>query len=286
MQPNDDNVHVKRQDHELSRLATRSVRPVLATILLIAFAELFMFSGMRREAIILHTFVLIAVSISTVSQKDKCVAWALQALMLLPLLRLVNFSMPVFSEMVLYRYFYVYIPLFIPIFLIIRHQSFSLVQLGLSSRSLFFYLPLSLVIGLLIAESGVLYCSCCSSCAKHVVHNMVDIVLIMSFVLVGEGSCQFSYPPDLKAFLVTQWDLLLQGLLFGVMSSAYGTGSGVLLLTGRSYTRLYVHLKLEACLCCTYPWSCHVFFSASYPFRPGLNTLINGYLLSPYYNII
>nr|HML26918.1 CPBP family intramembrane metalloprotease [Methanomethylovorans sp.] len=153
MQPNDDNVHVKRQDHELSRLATRSVRPVLATILLIAFAELFMFSGMRREAIILHTFVLIAVSISTVSQKDKCVAWALQALMLLPLLRLVNFSMPVFSEMVLYRYFYVYIPLFIPIFLIIRHQSFSLVQLGLSFKKFVLYLPLSFVIGLLIAEA-------------------------------------------------------------------------------------------------------------------------------------
>lgn len=230
MQPNDDNVHVKRQDHELSRLATRSVRPVLATILLIAFAELFMFSGMRREAIILHTFVLIAVSISTVSQKDKCVAWALQALMLLPLLRLVNFSMPVFSEMVLYRYFYVYIPLFIPIFLIIRHQSFSLVQLGLSFKKFVLYLPLSFVIGLLIAEAEFFIVPVVPLVPNMSFYNMVDIVLIMVFCvgLVEELMFRSLIQTRLEGVFGTTVGLIATSLLFGVMSSAYGTGSGVL----------------------------------------------------------
>ena len=230
MQPNDDNVHVKRQDHELSRLATRSVRPVLATILLIAFAELFMFSGMRREAIILHTFVLIAVSISTVSQKDKCVAWALQALMLLPLLRLVNFSMPVFSEMVLYRYFYVYIPLFIPIFLIIRHQSFSLIQLGLSFKKFVLYLPLSFVIGLLIAEAEFFIVPVVPLVPNMSFYNMVDIVLIMVFCvgLVEELMFRSLIQTRLEGVFGTTVGLIATSLLFGVMSSAYGTGSGVL----------------------------------------------------------
>ena len=230
MQPNDDNVHVKRQDHELSRLATRSARPVLATILLIAFAELFMFSGMRREAIILHTFVLIAVSISTVSQKDKCVAWALQALMLLPLLRLVNFSMPVFSEMVLYRYFYVYIPLFIPIFLIIRHQSFSLVQLGLSFKKFVLYLPLSFVIGLLIAEAEFFIVPVVPLVPNMSFYNMVDIVLIMVFCvgLVEELMFRSLIQTRLEGVFGTTVGLIATSLLFGVMSSAYGTGSGVL----------------------------------------------------------
>lgn len=230
MQPNDDNVHVKRQDHELSRLATRSVRPVLATILLIAFAELFMFSGMRREAIILHTFVLIAVSISTVSQKDKCMAWALQALMLLPLLRLVNFSMPVFSEMVLYRYFYVYIPLFIPIFLIIRHQSFSLVQLGLSFKKFVLYLPLSFVIGLLIAEAEFFIVPVVPLVPNMSFYNMVDIVLIMVFCvgLVEELMFRSLIQTRLEGVFGTTVGLIATSLLFGVMSSAYGTGSGVL----------------------------------------------------------
>lgn len=230
MQPNDDNVNGKRQDLGSSALATRSVRPVLATILLIAFAELLMFSGMRREAMILHTFVLIAVSISTVSQKDKYVAWALQALMLLPLLRLINFSMPVFSEMVLYRYFYVYIPLFIPIFLIIRHQSFSSVQLGLSFKKFVLYLPLSFVIGLLIAEAEFFIVPVVPLVPNISFYNMVDIVLIMVFCvgLVEELVFRSLLQTRLEGVFGTTVGLIATSLLFGVMSSAYGTGSGVL----------------------------------------------------------
>lgn len=230
MQPNDDNVNGKRQDLGSSALATRSVRPVLATILLIAFAELLMFSGMRREAMILHTFVLIAVSISTVSQKDKYVAWALQALMLLPLLRLINFSMPVFSEMVLYRYFYVYIPLFIPIFLIIRHQSFSSVQLGLSFKKFVLYLPLSVVIGLLIAEAEFFIVPVVPLVPNISFYNMVDIVLIMIFCvgLVEELIFRSLIQTRLEGVFGTTVGLIATSLLFGVMSSVYGTGSGVL----------------------------------------------------------
>lgn len=230
MQPNDDNVNGERQDHEPSRLATRSVRPVLATILLIAFAELLMFSGMRREAIILHTFVLIAVSISTVIQKDKYVAWALQALMLLPLLRLINFSMPVFSDMVLYRYFYIYIPLFIPIFLIIRHQSFSPVQLGLSFKKFVLYLPLSFVIGLLIAEAEFFIVPVVPLVPNMSFYNMVDIFLIMVFCvgLVEELVFRSLIQTRLEGLFGTTVGLIATSLLFGLMGSAYGTVSGVL----------------------------------------------------------
>ncbi|OPY22129.1 MAG: CAAX amino terminal protease self- immunity [Methanomethylovorans sp. PtaU1.Bin093] len=230
MQPNDDNFNGERQDLGSSNLATRSVRPVLATILLIAFAELLMFSGMRREAIILHTFVLIAVSISTVSQKDKYVAWALQALMLLPLLRLINFSMPVFSDMVLYRYFYIYIPLFIPIFLIIRHQSFSPVQLGLSFKKFVLYLPLSFVIGLLIAEAEFFIVPVVPLVPNMSFYNMVDIFLIMVFCvgLVEELVFRSLIQTRLEGLFGTTVGLIATSLLFGLMGSAYGTVSGVL----------------------------------------------------------
>ncbi len=230
MQPNDDNFNGERQDLGSSNLATRSVRPVLATILLIAFAELLMFSGMRREAIILHTFVLIAVSISTVIQKDKYVAWALQALMLLPLLRLINFSMPVFSDMVLYRYFYIYIPLFIPIFLIIRHQSFSPVQLGLSFKKFVLYLPLSFVIGLLIAEAEFFIVPVVPLVPNMSFYNMVDIFLIMVFCvgLVEELVFRSLIQTRLEGLFGTTVGLIATSLLFGLMGSAYGTVSGVL----------------------------------------------------------
>lgn len=230
MQPNEDSVYSKRQEHDLSRMASRSVLPVLVTVLLIAIAEVLMLLGIRGAAVLLHMFVLIVVSISTVRIKDKYITWALQALMLLPLLRLINFSMPVFSEMVLYRYFYIYIPLFIPIFLIIRHQSFSPVQLGLSFKRIILYLPLSLVVGLLIAEAEYFIMSTGPVVPNMSFYNMVDVALIMIFCvgLVEELVFRSILQTRLEGVFGSAVGLIVTSLLFGIMSSGYGTVSEIL----------------------------------------------------------
>ena len=230
MQPNEDSVYSKRQEHDLSRMASRSVLPVLVTVLLIAIAEVLMLLGIRGAAVLLHMFVLIVVSISTVRIKDKYITWALQALMLLPLLRLINFSMPVFSEMVLYRYFYIYIPLFIPIFLIIRHQSFSPVQLGLSFKRIILYLPLSLVVGLLIAEAEYFIMSTGPVVPNLSFYNIVDVALIMIFCvgLVEELVFRSILQTRLEGVFGSAVGLIVTSLLFGIMSSGYGTVSEIL----------------------------------------------------------
>ncbi len=230
MQDSEKYAHGKRQEHDFSRLTTRSALLVLLTILLIVFAEILMFSGIRGAAILLHTLLLIVVSIGTVSIKDKYVAWALQALMLLPLLRLINFSMPVFSEMVLYRYFYVYVPLFIPIFIIIRHQSFSSVQLGLSFKKFLLYLPLSLVIGLLIAELEYFIYPAVPLVPDTSFYNMMDVFLIMIFCvgLVEELVFRSILQTRLEGVFGPAIGLIATSLLFGIMSSTHGIGPGII----------------------------------------------------------
>ncbi len=230
MQDSEKYAHGKRQEHDFSRLTTRSALLVLLTILLIVFAEILMFSGIRGAAILLHTLLLIVVSIGTVSIKDKYVAWALQALMLLPLLRLINFSMPVFSEMVLYRYFYVYVPLFIPIFIIIRHQSFSSVQLGLSFKKFLLYLPLSLVIGLLIAELEYFIYPAVPLVPDTSFYNMMDVFLIMIFCvgLVEELVFRSILQTRLEGVFGPAIGLIVTSLLFGIMSSTHGIGPGII----------------------------------------------------------
>lgn len=233
MQPNEDNVYVKREGNDFSRMARRSVLPVLVTVLFIAIAEFLMLSGIKGAAILFHMFVLVIVSIGTVRIKDKYITWALQALMLLPLLRLINFSMPVFSEMVLYRYFYIYIPMFIPIFLIIRHQSFSPVQLGLSFKKLILYLPLSLVIGLLIAEAEYFIMSPGPIVPNMSLYNIVDVALIMVFCvgLVEELMFRSILQTRLEGVFGSTLGLILASLLFGLMSSIYGTVPEILFAT-------------------------------------------------------
>jgi len=230
MQDSEKYDHGKWQEHDFSRLTTRSALLVLLTILLIVFAEILMFSGILGAAILLHTLLLIVVSIGTVSIKDKYVAWALQALILLPLLRLINFSMPVFSEMVLYRYFYIYVPLFIPIFLIIRHQSFSSVQLGLSFKKFLLYLPLSLVIGLLIAELEYFIYPAVPLVPDTSFYNMMDVFLIMIFCvgLVEELVFRSILQTRLEGVFGPAIGLIATSLLFGIMSSTHGIGPGII----------------------------------------------------------
>lgn len=225
MQPNEDSVYVKREEHDFSRVTGRSVLPVLVTVVLIAIAETLMFTGIKGAAILFHMFILVVVSISTVRIKDKYVTWALQALMLLPLLRLINFSMPVFSEMVLYRYFYIYIPMFVPIFLIIRYQSFSPVQLGLSFKRIILYLPLSLVVGLLIAEAEYFVMSPGPIVPNVSFYNMADVALIMVFCvgLVEELMFRAILQTRLEGVFGSTMGIIVTSLLFGLMSSVYGT---------------------------------------------------------------
>jgi hypothetical protein len=150
--------------------------------------------------------------------------------MLLPLLRLINFSMPVFSEMVLYRYFYVYIPLFIPIFLIIRHQNFSSVQLGLSFKKFLLYLPLSLVIALLIAEVEYYIYPTVPLVPSLSFYYMVDIALIMIFCvgLVEELVFRSLLQTRLEGVFGRTLGLIATSLLFGVMSATHGIGYGII----------------------------------------------------------
>ncbi|WP_321420728.1 type II CAAX endopeptidase family protein [uncultured Methanomethylovorans sp.] len=225
MQPTEENVYSKLQEHDFSRVARRSVLPVLVTVLFIAIAEIFMLSGIKGASILLHMFILIIVSINTVRIKDKYVAWALQALMLLPLMRLINFSMPIFSELMLYRYFYVYIPMFIPIFLIIRHQSFSPVQLGLSFKRIILYLPLSLVFGLLIAEVEYFIIPVSPLVPNMSFYNMVDVALIMVFCvgLIEELMFRSILQTRLEGVFGSTTGIIVTSLLFGIMSSVYGS---------------------------------------------------------------
>ncbi len=248
MQGNDEYAHGKMLGHDSSRFTARSARLVLFTILLILFAELLIFSEIRGAAILLYALLLIVVSIGTVSIRDKYVAWALQALMLLPLLRLINFSMPVFSEMVLYRYFYIYVPLFIPVFLIIRHQSFSPVQLGLSFKRFLLYMPLSLVIGLLIAQLEYFIYPTVPLVSNISFYNMMDVVLIMIFCvgLVEELVFRSILQTRLEGVFGSTAGLIATSLLFGVMSSTHGTGPGLIFALAVGLILGYMFIKTRS----------------------------------------
>jgi len=78
------------EEFEAERIRLFTAIPVV----FIGLAELLIFAGRIKIAIWVHIGVLIALSLSDIIIKDLKVYRIYQALMLLPILRLVNLSMP------------------------------------------------------------------------------------------------------------------------------------------------------------------------------------------------
>src|SRR5690606_35631022 len=92
--------------------------PITAIILI----ELLIFSGRLKEASIAYTLLLLALSFSIAVTENYQVRKIYQALLILTIFRLINFSMPIFFEINLYSFIFIYAPLAIPITIATTHQ--------------------------------------------------------------------------------------------------------------------------------------------------------------------
>jgi Predicted membrane-associated HD superfamily hydrolase len=194
-------------------------------VLCIALAEILIFSGKVGIAVWIHIGCLIALSLSSILIKDFEIQKIHQTLMLLPVLRLINLSMPIFFETTLYTFVFVYGSLAIPVACVIIHQQYSLEQIGISMKNIEAYMvlsiPLSLVLGLgeyLIIRAGYLI-------PDITFENLLKLTFIMVFFvgLIEELIFRSLLQTKLEKALSTGESLLITALLFGLMHSGYGT---------------------------------------------------------------
>jgi Predicted metal-dependent membrane protease len=194
-------------------------------VLCIAFAEILIFLGKVEIAIWIHIGSLIALSLSSISVKDPEIQKIHQALMLLPVLRLINLSMPVFFKTTLYTFIFVYGSLAIPVAIVIIHQRYSLEQIGVSMKNIAAYMvlsiPLSLALGFgeyLTIKSGYLI-------PDLTFENLLKLTIIMVFFvgLIEELIFRSILQTRLEKALSVDDSLLITTLLFGLMHSGYGT---------------------------------------------------------------
>jgi membrane protease YdiL (CAAX protease family) len=91
-------------------------------------------------------------------------------------------------------------------------------------------LPLSLVVGLLIAEAEYFIMSTGPVVPNMSFYNMVDVALIMIFCvgLVEELVFRSILQTRLEGVFGSAVGLIVTSLLFGIMSSGYGTVSEIL----------------------------------------------------------
>jgi membrane protease YdiL (CAAX protease family) len=196
-----------------------------APAIAIALAELLIFTGRVKEAAVAYTLLLIILSFSIIISKKLEIRKVHQALILLPILRLVNLSMPIFFGANLYSFLFMYIPMTIPITIISIHQEIPKEGKRDLLKKMGIYLPFALLSGLIFAETEYLIIHTKPLIPDLSLINLLELSLIMIFVvgLIEELIFRGIIQTRLEELLGPAGGILLASLLFGIMHSSYGT---------------------------------------------------------------
>lgn len=216
----------KTEETDQEKSEIRRIRLFTAVpILFIAFAELLLFSGRNGTAVWIHIITLIALSLSNLYIKDPKIHNIYQSLMLLPVLRLVNLSMPVFYDKTLYTFIFVYGPLAIPVAVIIMNQRKVLEQIGISRKNIGVYMILSIPLGFLVGLGEYLTIRPQSLIPDLTFESLLILSIIMIFFvgLVEELIFRSIIQTRLEQALSAIESILITSFLFGLMHSGYGT---------------------------------------------------------------
>ncbi len=198
----------------------------------IAAGELLMFSGQIYAGIAIHIINLQAITLALIfGNFNTDIKNALQSLILLFQIRIINLAMPQFFTVTLLWYPMIYGVMFIPVYLIIKNQNIPSKDLGMDFQRLHIYLPAAFLIGSVMAllEHYVLHPV--ALIGNLQLSNLVLITTVM-FVFVGaveELVFRSILQTRLEKVLGLRNALMISGILFGIMHAGYGMMSEILL---------------------------------------------------------
>ena len=194
-------------------------------LILIVIGEILLYKGYFNQALLIHTFNLLALSFSTTIIRNKLLSNTFQALSLLPILRIINMAMPIFFQSTLYWYPFMYGCIFISIIYIIKHQKFTREQIGLTFEKLHIYIPIAVIFGLLlgITEYQIIHNQALIENLDFKNLLLLSVIMILFVGLVEELAFRSIIQTRFEQIFGTIWGLIITGMTFGIMHSGYGT---------------------------------------------------------------
>lgn len=191
----------------------------------IAFAEMQLYLGNQIQSVVIHAVILIGLSLSTMFIKSGDIQKTYQALILLPIMRILNLSIPVFYETTLYSLVFIYSLLAVPASIAATQQEFSRTQLGVTFKKIWIYIPLSLLLGLLLAEGEYLIIRTNYLIPDLSIFNLLTLSVVMIFFVgvVEEIIFRSVLQNRLQMVFGNFTGLIFTSILFGLMHSVYGS---------------------------------------------------------------
>jgi len=193
--------------------------------LAIAFAEMWVYSGRLIEAASIHAVILLGLSFSMVFVKDEEIQKTYQAFILLPILRLINLSMPVFFEATLDSFIFIYGLLAVPVSIAATHQGLTRKQLGITFEKIITYILLSILLGFLLGAGEYLVIGTKNLIPDLSIFYLLKLSIVMIFFvgLVEEVIFRSILQTRLEIVLGDRGGLIITSILFGLMHSGYGS---------------------------------------------------------------
>ena len=216
------NFFSKTKGMEQSRI---DLLAIVIPSLMIIIAEMSLFAGRTKLSIGVHLILLIILTLFTIIFEDRNRQHVLRAFILLSLLRILNLSMPVFFEMTLYSYAFIYAPLIISIYVFVKDQGLSYSYLGITRNIRYYELPVALIASIVIAVGEFLIIKPGYLIPDLSAFNLLKLSIIMIFFvgLVEEILFRSILQRKLEEMIGKYQGLILASVLFGVMHSGYGT---------------------------------------------------------------
>jgi len=198
---------------------------ILIPIVLIIVAELLLYAGQTKAGITLHVVIVLALSLSMGWLQDSHVPASFQVLILLPLLRLLNISMPVFSETTLYLYVYIYTPMFLAVYFLMRQETLALFKrkISLEDTVKYVFLSFPVAFGIAYGEYHLIDAGNLVPDLSFVSILKIFIIMTLFVGLVEELVFRSFLQTRLEESFGDYAGLFLAALLFGIMHSGYGT---------------------------------------------------------------
>lgn len=217
---------VDQEKLKIKKLRILTAAPVLA----ITLAELLIYSGRMGAAVWVHIGIVITLSLSDIYIKDRQIHRVYQAFMLLPVLRLINLSMPIFFETTLYTFVFIYGPLAIPVAVIILHQRDSLEHIGITMKHFVPYMLISIPLSFLLGFGEYLTIRSGYLIPDLTFENLLKLTIVMVFFvgLIEELIFRSILQSRLEKTLGVREALLITSIMFGMMHSGYGTFQEIL----------------------------------------------------------
>jgi len=186
----------------------------------IVIAEIINFFN-SEISLFIHFLVLIIILTRIVlSKKD----FFLISLALLSLLRVVNYSMPIFFPLTIYRFPLVYSSVFLSVYLVIRFLKLSPDVIGLTLKKWYIYIPAGFFFGILLAIPEYLILQPERLITDYSITSVLTLSIIM-YIFIGlteELVFRSAIQSSLEIEFGKPKGLLLATVFFSVMHIAYG----------------------------------------------------------------